>query len=97
MAKKKLDWKTLALYGGGGLFVLWLLKKPANAGKVAQLKPKAQRGMLMGEPLLARYVVDDIGGVKSCFDLRKGYYAPNIECDRQLTAPTTDKNYWSKV
>ena len=33
MAKKKLDWKKLALYGGGALFVLWLLRKPASKAR----------------------------------------------------------------
>ena len=97
MAKKKLDWKKVALYGGGGLFVLWLLKRSAGAAPPRLVaKAKASAKMLMGEPMMGRFMVDEIGDVKSCYDLRNGEYAPNIECDRQLTAPVTDANYWSK-
>lgn len=97
MAKKKLDWKKLALYGGGALLVLWLLRKPASATAVAfKAKAKTDAKMMLGEPVLNRFFEDTVGGRRACFDVRADEYVETINCDRQLTAPYSDKYYWSK-
>jgi hypothetical protein len=89
--KKKLDWKQIALWGGGGLFILWLLKGSADA---AAPKKKLVK-FVEGEPYLGRFQYNDAG--TQCWDTRKNQLAAPVECEYQKVMPVTDTEFWSRT